>query len=128
MDSNRVLNSFEIKDLLDRLINGESDTKIISVLDITSSTLANFKAYFIKQGLLSPIDRLAKVSNTETSKTLKVKAPIRKKRTYTRPFDSFKGLNIKEDEVYIRINKVSHLLEQQPKELILSPNSVEVLF
>lgn len=130
MSSKRILNSIEINELLDRLKKGEPYDQIISEMDITSSTLANFKAYFISQGheLSSPVERPVNHSATEKSLTSRVKAPLRKKRTYTRSFNSFKGIELKENEVYVRINEVAHLLEQKPKEMILGPTSIEVVF
>ena len=130
MSSKRILNSIEINELLDRLKKGEPYDQIISEMDITSSTLANFKAYFISQGheLSSPVVRPVNHSDTEKSRTSRVKAPLRKKRTYTRSFNSFKGIELKENEVYVRINEVAHLLEQKPKEMILGPTSIEVVF
>lgn len=130
MSSKRILNSIEINELFDRLKKGEAYDKIISEMDITSSTLANFKAYFISQGheLSSHIERPINHSDSEKSLTSRVKAPLRKKRTYTRSFNSFKGIELKENEVYFRINEVAHFLEQKPNEMILGPTSIEVLF
>jgi hypothetical protein len=130
MSSKRILNSIEINELLDRLKKGEAYYKIISEMDITSSTLANFKAYFLSQGheLSSLVARTINHFVTEEPLTSRVKSPLRKKRTYTRSFTSFKGIDLKENEVYVIINKVSHLFEQKPKEMILGPASIEVLF
>jgi hypothetical protein len=130
MSSRRILGSIEINELLDRLKKGESQSKIIAEMDISSSTLANFKAYFISQGhdISSPIDKPTSNSVSEISHTPRVKTQLRKKRKYTRSFNSFKGIDLKENEVYVRINEVAHIIEQKPKEMILGPTSIDLLF
>jgi cytidylate kinase len=130
MSSKRILGSIEINELLDRLKKGESQSKIIAEMDISSSTLANFKAYFISQGhdISSPIEKPTSNSVSEISHTPRVKTQLRKKRKYTRSFNSFKGIDLKENEVYVRINKVAHIIEQKPKEMILGPTSIDLLF
>jgi hypothetical protein len=130
MSSKRILGSIEINELLDRLKKGESQSKIIAEMDISSSTLANFKAYFISQGhdISSPIEKPTSNSVSEISHTPRVKTQLRKKRKYTRSFNSFKGIDLKENEVYVRINEVAHIIEQKPKEMILGPTSIDLLF
>jgi cytidylate kinase len=130
MSSKRILGSIEINELLDRLKKGESQSKIIAEMDISSSTLANFKAYFISQGhdISSPIEKPTSNSVSEISHTPRVKTQLRKKRKHTRSFNSFKGIDLKENEVYVRINEVAHIIEQKPKEMILGPTSIDLLF
>ena len=130
MSSKRILSSIEINELLDRLKKGESQSKIIAEMDISSSTLANFIAYFISQGhdISSPIEKPTSNSVSKISHTPRVKTQLRKKRKYTRSFNSFKGVDLKENKVYVRINEVAHIIEQKPKEMVLGPTSIDLLF
>ena len=48
--SKRILNAEEINELLGRLKKGESNELIENQMNISSSTLSNFRAYFISQG------------------------------------------------------------------------------
>ena len=133
--SKRILNAEEINELLGLLKRGESNELIKNQMNISSSTLSNFRAYFISQGhdlsAASTIkETAASASNTEEPVLRKPtsKSATTHKRKYTRSFQSFKGVQLKDDEVFIRINEVIHVLEKKPKVMTVGPTSLYLEF
>lgn len=128
----RILNAEDINELLDRLKKGESNELIENQMNISSSTLSNFRAYFISQGHDLSAAATIKETASSTSNTAEplLKKPADKratttKRKYTR---SFKGVELKDDEVFIRINEVVHVLEKKPKVMTVGPTSLFLEF
>ena len=133
--SKRILNAEEINELLGRLKKGESNELIENQMNISSSTLSNFRAYFISQGHDLSTAAIIKETKSSTSNTSEpflkkpaAKRAITAKRTYTRSFQSFKGVQLKDDEVFIRINEVVHVLEKKPKVMTVGPTSLHLEF
>ena len=131
----RILNAEEINELLGRLKRGESNDLIENQMNISSSTLSNFRAYFISQGhdlsAAATIKETASLTSNTAEPLLKktaVKRVTTTKRKYTRSFQSFKGVQLKNDEVFIRINEVAHVLEKKPKVMIVGPSSLHLEF
>lgn len=133
--SKRILNTEEINELLGRLKRGESNELIENQMNISSSTLSNFRAYFISQGHdLSPV-AIIKESTSSTSNTAIPfsKKPATKrlattKRKYFHSLQSFKDLQLKDDEVFIRINEVTYVLEKKPKVMTVGATSLHLEF
>ena len=133
--SKRILNAEEINELLGRLKRGESNELIENQMNISSSTLSNFRAYFMSQGHDLSAAATIKETASSTSNTAEplLKKPAAKrvtttKRKYTRSFQSFKGVQLKDDEVFIRINEVVHVLEKKPKVMTVGPSSLHLEF
>ena len=133
--SKRILNSEEINELLGRLKRGESNDFIENQMNISSSTLSNFRAYFISQGhdLSAAAATLEQVApaTSNTAEPLLKKPVARKpttKRKYTRSFQSFKGVQLNDEEVYVRIHDVAHVLEKKPKVMTIGPTSMKFEF
>lgn len=133
--SKRILNAEEIDELLGRLKRGESNELIENQMNISSSTLSNFRAYFISQGhglsATATIKETAALTSNTAEPLLKktaVKRVTTTKRKYTRSFQSFKGVQLKNDEVFIRINEVVHVLEKKPKVMAVGPSSLHLEF
>jgi hypothetical protein len=133
--SKRILNAEEINELLGRLKKGESNELIENQMNISLSTLSNFRSYFISQGhdlCASTIikETASSASNTEEPVLRKPtsKRATTPKRKYTRSFQSFKGVQLKDDEVFIRINEVIHVLEKKPKVMTIGPTSLHLEF
>ena len=133
--SKRILNSEEINELLGRLKRGESNDFIENQMNISSSTLSNFRAYFISQGhdlsAASTIKEAASSTSNTAAPLLKKPAAKRAattKRKYTRSFQWFKGVQLKDEEVYVRIHDVAHVLEKKPKVMIIGLTSLKLEF
>ena len=133
--SKRILNAEEINELLGRLKRGESNELIENQMNISSSTLSNFRAYFISQGHdISPAATIKETASltSNTAEPLLKKSAVKRvtttKRKYTRSFQSFKGVQLKNDEVFIRINEVVHVLEKKPKVMTVGPSSLHLEF
>lgn len=133
--SKRILNAEEISELLGCLKSGESNELIENQMNISSSTLSNFRAYFISQGHDLSAATTIKETASSTFNTAEplLKKPAAKraataKRKYTRSFQSLKGVQLKDDEVFIRINEVVHVLEKKPKVMTVGPTSLYLEF
>ena len=104
-------------------------------MNISSSTLSKFRAYFNSQGHDLSAATILKETESSTSNTAEplLKKPAAKrasttKRRYSRSFQSFKGIQLKYDEVFIRINKVVHVLEKKAKVMTVGPTSLYLEF
>ena len=133
--SKRILNSEEIDELLGRLKKGESNELIENQMNISSSTLSNFRAYFMSQGhdlsAATTIKETASLASNTEEPVLRKPTPKRAttpKRKYTRSFQSFKGVQLIHNEVFIRINEVVHVLEKKPKVMTVGPTSLYLEF
>lgn len=133
--SKRILDVKEINELLCRLKRGESKDFIENQMNISSSTFSNFKAYFITKGYDLSVDTTLKETAFSTSNIMEpvLKIPDSKratttKRKHTRSFQSFKDVPLKDEEIYVRINEVAHILDKKPKAMTIGPRSLILEF
>ena len=133
--SKRILNVKEINELLGRIKRGEPKDFIENQMNISSSTISNFKGYFIAKGYDLSNDSSYKETAFSISnivepvlKKLDAKRVTTTKRKHTRSFQSFKNVPLKDEEVYVRINKVVHILEKKPKTMTIGPTYLNLEF
>lgn len=133
--SKRILNIREIDELLDLLRRGKSNDFIENQMNISSSTISNYKGYFIAKGYDLYVDTTHKEAVFSTSnivepvlKTHDTKRVTTTKRKNIPSFQSFKSVLLKDEEVYVCINEITHILEKNPKAMTIGPKSLNVEF